>query len=641
MELDKLSMHEAYKEFCSKHPLKKLSMPKSDLVWSYYDINSRNEHVIIFLHGICGTAGCYFYQLEKLSNLGFRVISLQYPCYNYLQDWIKNMCNILEYLNIKKAHFFAADLGGYLIQLYAKLYPSKIGSLILCNSYRQTEGFAAIASIRSIYGKLYTFLPHVLLKKIIIEDYIYGDCRYTDLKEKNSLEFMSNEIDLISASDLGGRISLQLSSEIVDSIYANDKCLTVMQTLNNMYPDSINDDMKKAYPNAKHAIMKSGGPFPYLSRYDEVNMYILIHLKNNINDEFVKERIANMSYIEREKSCDDIINHYLGNKTKSSNRKEDNNKKNRYNDSNNNTDANNYSSYNNDTLGDTKVSYHNYSNDEQCSNKATHGNNNNNNRNDNNKSTYFYNEWRIKDDTNDPKLTYENKYAISTEKSYEQKKVPEKIGDDMHSGTKDGMKDGIKNYYRYKNEESDLNSHKYDSYNCDNFSRKDTVTSEEILEANEDNNCSYENHYENEKSYNIYKNSHYANNEYNSDNDQINEYNINNNNSNYKNNDNITYSKKNIYEENFNKSNLDIVDFIDDKHGNISKKSNINSKDPHFNTGYNNNRSTTYEDSRYYNDNEYTYTSNENFNDSSQKVSNLENYYNRVYAKNNYAFHHL
>ncbi|SCM09166.1 acid cluster protein 33 homologue, putative [Plasmodium chabaudi adami] len=635
MELDKLSMHEAYKEFCSRHPLKKLSMPKSDLVWSYYDINSRNEHVVIFLHGICGTAGCYFYQLEKLSNLGFRVISLQYPCYNYLQDWIKNMCNILEYLNIKKAHFFAADLGGYLIQLYAKLYPSKIGSLILCNSYRQTEGFAAIASIRSIYGKLYSFLPHVVLKKIIIEDYIYGDCRYTDLKEKNSLEFMSNEIDLISASDLGGRISLQLSSEVVDSIYANDKCITVMQTLNNMYPDSINDDMKKAYPNAKHAIMKSGGPFPYLSRYDEVNMYILIHLKNNISDEYVKERIANMSYIEREKKCNDIINHYLGDKTKSSNRKEDNTTKNLYND--NNTDVNNYSSYNNDTLGDTKVSYHSYSNYEQSSNKSTHGNNNN--RNGNNQSTYFYNEWRMKDDIDDPKLGYDNKYTMATEKSYEQKKAPEIIRGDIQSGIKTGMENDIKNHYRYKNEESDLNLYKYDSYNYDdNFSRKDTVTSEEVLEPNEDNNYSYGNHYENEKKYNIYKNNHYVNNEYNNGHDKTNQYNINN--SNYKNNDNMAYSKKSLYEENFNKSNLDIVNFIDDIHGNISKSSNINLKGPHFNTSYNNNRNTTYEDVPYDN-NEYTYTSNENFNDTNQKVSNSENYYNRAYAKKNYAYYHL
>lgn len=310
MELEKLSMHEGYKKFCSKYPLKKLSMPKSDLVWCYYDINSKKENIVIFLHGVCGTAGCYFYQLDNLSTLGFRVISLQYPCYNNLKDWMKNMCNILEYLNIKKAHFFASDLGGYLIQLYAKLYPSKVESLILCNSYRKTDNFASIASLRSIYGKFYSFLPHVLLKKIILENYIYLNYEHVDLKEMNSLEFMSNEIDLISASDLGGRISLQLSSDNIDKIYMNDKCITILQTLNNIYPDSLNDDMKKAYPLAKYAIMKSGGNFPYLSRHEEVNMYILVHLRNNCNTNFIKQQITTMSTINLNKYKKEQTNQY-------------------------------------------------------------------------------------------------------------------------------------------------------------------------------------------------------------------------------------------------------------------------------------------------------------------------------------------
>lgn len=298
-ELD-LSMLEAYKQFCSKYPLKKLSMPKSDLVWCYYDINPRYENVIVFLHGVCGTAGCFFYQMDYLAKLGCRVISLQYPCYSYLKNWIKNLCNILEYLNIKKAHFFASDLGGYLIQLYSKLYPSRVESLILCNSYRSTEDFASIASLRSVYGKVYSFFPHMLLKKIILENYIYLNYSRVDLKEKNSLEFMSNELDLISGADLGGRISLQLSGEVVDGIYVPDRNITILQTLNNLHSDQINDDMRSAYPQAKHAIMKSGGQFPYLSRHEEVNLYVSVHLRNNCDPKFVKEQICSMESMRSE-----------------------------------------------------------------------------------------------------------------------------------------------------------------------------------------------------------------------------------------------------------------------------------------------------------------------------------------------------
>lgn len=294
------SMLEAYKQFCSKYPLKKLSMPKSDLVWSYYDINPRYENIVIFLHGICGTAGCFFYQIDYLTKLGCRVISLQYPSYSYLKNWIKNLCNILEYLNVKKAHFFASDLGGYLIQLYSKLYPSRVESLVLCNSYRSTEPFASVSSLRSVYGKVYSFFPHMLLKKIILENYIYLNYSRVDLKEKNSLEFMSNELDCIAAADLGGRISLQLSSEVVDGIYVPDRNITILQTLNNLHSDQMNDDMRSAYPQAKHAIMKSGGPFPYLSRHEEVNLYLSVHLRNNGNPKFVKEQICSLESMRSE-----------------------------------------------------------------------------------------------------------------------------------------------------------------------------------------------------------------------------------------------------------------------------------------------------------------------------------------------------
>ncbi|CAI7722470.1 acid cluster protein 33 homologue, putative [Plasmodium vivax] len=432
MESPKASMHEAYKSFCSQHPLKKLSMPKSDLVWSYYDINSRNENIVIFLHGICGTAGCYFYQLDALANLGFRVISFQYPCYNYLKDWIKNMCNILEYLNIKKAHFFASDLGGYLMQLYAKLYPSKVESLILCNSYRRTDDFAAVAAFRNVYGKLYSFLPHVLLKKIILENYIYVNYVNIDLKEKNSLEFMSNEVDLISSADLGGRISLQLSSENVDSICVNDRSITILQTLNNTYADSLNEDMKNAYPYAKHAILKSGGSFPYLSRHEEVNMYILVHLRNNCNAVFVKEQISSMSYMHQLKSEEVDIEQFASGR-KFGKRVDGNVRK------------------MTSEGGKCKISTIN-----RCGTSPSSG--------DMHKGTTYHTEG------GDPNgATFSYKERRKTEEG--------KIKQGVRSIRRDG----------HPEEQEDLfNLYKYGSYNsCENFSRKDTVTSEETVNSHE------------------------------------------------------------------------------------------------------------------------------------------------------------
>lgn len=41
----------------------------------------------------------------------------------------------------------------------------------------------------------------------------------------------------------------------------------------------VRDEMYKFYPEAKIALLKTGGNFCYLSKSDEVNMHIKIHLR--------------------------------------------------------------------------------------------------------------------------------------------------------------------------------------------------------------------------------------------------------------------------------------------------------------------------------------------------------------------------
>eukprot|EP01118_Nematostelium_gracile_P011836 TRINITY_DN4267_c0_g1_i1.p1 TRINITY_DN4267_c0_g1~~TRINITY_DN4267_c0_g1_i1.p1 ORF type:complete len:134 (-),score=40.18 TRINITY_DN4267_c0_g1_i1:23-424(-) len=46
-------------------------------------------------------------------------------------------------------------------------------------------------------------------------------------------------------------------------------------------PERVRDEVYKFYPDAKCAELKTGGNFPYLSRADEVNMHLQIHLRNH------------------------------------------------------------------------------------------------------------------------------------------------------------------------------------------------------------------------------------------------------------------------------------------------------------------------------------------------------------------------
>ena len=45
---------------------------------------------------------------------------------------------------------------------------------------------------------------------------------------------------------------------------------------NSVLTETVKNDMYKCYPHAKRAHMKEGGNFPYLSRLDEVSVYIQV-----------------------------------------------------------------------------------------------------------------------------------------------------------------------------------------------------------------------------------------------------------------------------------------------------------------------------------------------------------------------------
>ncbi|EAN31490.2 Alpha/beta hydrolase family protein [Theileria parva strain Muguga] len=289
------SIQEDYYEFKNKNAIKRVSDPVSELYWTYYENYNhkkstkadKNNPSIILLHGICGTAGCYFYLFNKLSELGFRCISAQYPEYETPYEWISGFSHFLEYLNLYKPCVFGSDLGGFLLQLFVQSYPNLLSSIILCNSYRKTDDFSISPAFREVYGNLYMLLPHVILKNLYIEYYI---CPKTEdinerveLREQYAKEFMACELDHISASDLGSRITLQLTCDYVYNKdlngFSQEKILLI-ETINNNIPHNLKQDIKLWYSNSKVGYLKSGGDFPYLTRPDEIAIFIQVHMNN-------------------------------------------------------------------------------------------------------------------------------------------------------------------------------------------------------------------------------------------------------------------------------------------------------------------------------------------------------------------------
>ncbi|SIO73853.1 Maspardin [Babesia microti strain RI] len=277
-------MDEDFKKFASKYAIKRVSVSGGDYVWSYYQVGSGDQ--VVFLHGICGTAASYFYLLEELA----KNISNIYPNYLTPEVWSYGFLNFLDYLNVKQPVIVASDLSAFLIQLFVNKFPTIAKSLFLINPYRRTDLFCFLSIFRSFFGPIYTLLSHDYLKQIYLDYYIndpYTDQSRVELRDFNARKFMFQQLDNISAKDLGSRLCLQLTECEVYSLpeyYKN--CLTLVQTFDSGVPKELRNDVKNAYPSCKYALMKSGFNFPQLSRCNELLSFLYVHLKhNNNNDE--------------------------------------------------------------------------------------------------------------------------------------------------------------------------------------------------------------------------------------------------------------------------------------------------------------------------------------------------------------------
>ncbi|XP_074650527.1 maspardin-like [Tubulanus polymorphus] len=265
-----------YLSFRESVPQKKLCIDDdSGKEWVLYDSGPKNVRCpLICLPPVSGTADVFFKQMIALSAVGCRVIAVEYPVYWSIGEWCEGFRKLLDYLHLDKVHVFGASLGGFLAQKFAQ-YTCKsprVHSLLLCNSFVDTSVFQQSTTAHSFW-----LMPALLLKKMVMGNF---DTGIVDKDIADSIDFMVDKLDSMSQQELASRLTLNCLNSYVEP----QKISNVPVTLMDVYDESalsqlVREETYKCYPDAKRAHMKSGGNFPYLSRADEVNLYIQIHLR--------------------------------------------------------------------------------------------------------------------------------------------------------------------------------------------------------------------------------------------------------------------------------------------------------------------------------------------------------------------------
>ncbi|XP_020581727.1 maspardin isoform X2 [Phalaenopsis equestris] len=209
----------------------------------------------------------------SLSVKGYRVISLDLPrVWNHL-EWVHAFEKFIDTINVHHVHLYGTSLGGFLAQIFAQHRPRRVKSLVLSNTFLDTEKFSASMPWSPVVG----WTPSFLLKRYILTGIHDGP---QEPFIADSVDFVVGQVETLSRDDLSSRLTLNAAPASVGPLLLSDSLVTIMDT--NDYcaiPQYLKDQVTERYPGARRAIMKSGGDFPFLSRPDEVNLYLQLHLR--------------------------------------------------------------------------------------------------------------------------------------------------------------------------------------------------------------------------------------------------------------------------------------------------------------------------------------------------------------------------
>ncbi|KAK7251207.1 hypothetical protein RIF29_34199 [Crotalaria pallida] len=260
-----------YIHFKSQVPLHKI--PIGTKQWRYYDFGPKAVPPLICLPATAGTVDVYYKQVMSLSMKGYRVISVDIPRVWNHTEWIHAFEKFLDAIDVHHIHLYGTSLGGFLAQLFAQHRPRRVRSLVLSNSFLDTRSFSAAMP----WAPIVSWTPSFLLKR-----YVLTGIRDGPLEPfiADSVDFVVSQVETLSKDDLASRLKLTTDDASVGPLLLSDSFITIMDTNDFCaIPQQLKDQLSERYPEARRAYLKTGGDFPFLSRPDEVNLHLQLHLR--------------------------------------------------------------------------------------------------------------------------------------------------------------------------------------------------------------------------------------------------------------------------------------------------------------------------------------------------------------------------
>ncbi|KAJ3426231.1 acid cluster protein [Anaeramoeba flamelloides] len=245
-------------------------------IWQYYDsLGGSTNEALLCLHGVPGSCDVFFQQLLSLSSRGYRVISAQYPPFWSYQTFCKSFKEFLSSLELEKIHLFGLGYGGFLIMKYLeKEKDQRIKSVILCNTFVSTLFFSRLNTC----GGMITWAPEFWLKRKLLKTFPQKEVL---VPIAEGLDFMVEVVEKMKYEDIASRLTMISTETIIGKIDFDPQFVTIIDPTDKGYvPRKVRRKVATKFPDCKYAQVKIGGDFPQLSNPQEVNMHLIVHLRN-------------------------------------------------------------------------------------------------------------------------------------------------------------------------------------------------------------------------------------------------------------------------------------------------------------------------------------------------------------------------
>ncbi|KAK1408322.1 hypothetical protein QVD17_39989 [Tagetes erecta] len=260
-----------YIYFKSQVPLHKI--PIGSKQWRYYDFGPKVVPPLICLPGTAGTADVYYKQIMALSMKGYRVVSVDIPRVWNSHEWVQAFEKFLDVIDVHHIHLYGTSLGGFLALLFAQHRPRRVKSLVLSNAFLETKYFAAAMP----WAPVVSWTPSFLLKRYVLTGIPSGP---HEPFIADSVDFVVAQVETLSREDLASRLTLTSDAASVGPLMLSDSSITIIDTNDKCaIPQQLKDEVSERFPGARKAYIKSGGDFPFLSRPDEINLHLKLHLR--------------------------------------------------------------------------------------------------------------------------------------------------------------------------------------------------------------------------------------------------------------------------------------------------------------------------------------------------------------------------